>query len=331
MIPVDKKLVILDTDPGIDDAMAMLYLAASPRIALHSVTTVFGNAGVAITTRNALYIVQRFSLSLPVHAGADFPLHGDRYVPDLRVHGEDGLGDSGLSTATADRPQSTNASRHICDTVLQNPGRVTLLAIGPLTNLALALRMEPAITGLVERVVVMGGAFGTKGRFGNIRRNAEANFFYDPMAAREVLAAPWPVTVVGLDVTADCILSSANAKRLADAAGDAGDFLWQISRGYEAIYRKFDSLDGFCIHDVAAAACVTLPECFTRTDASFDIGCAAGTWGQSTAMRPVIESGLPGKSYCNSVDAPMLIGNFMETMMRYGQDRQRSAASRTRE
>lgn len=328
MSNADKQIVILDTDPGIDDAMALLYLAASPHIALHSVTTVFGNASVSVTTRNAQYIVERFGLPLPIHAGAELPLTGQRYIPDLRVHGDDGLGDSALSVAMTVRSKTTPAFQYICEIVLKNPGKVTLLAIGPLTNIALALRHEPSIARLVRQVVVMGGAFGTKGRHGNIRSNAEANFFYDPIAAHEVLDASWPLTVVGLDVTSDCILSSSQARRLADTSGDAGAFLWQISRGYEAIYRKFDAVDGCCIHDVAAAAYVTRPELFKRTVAKFEVGRSAQTWGHSAALRAGEPQDGMEKAYCHAVDSELLLEHFTTTINRYSKARGQPAIAR---
>jgi inosine-uridine nucleoside N-ribohydrolase len=319
MTDAKQKLVILDTDPGIDDAMAILYMAAHAGTSLHSLTTVFGNGDVATTTRNARYIVDRFGLALAIHPGADAPLNGERFIPDLKVHGDDGLGDSGLATSVGEGAKSQPAWKHICQTVRANPGQVTLLAIGPLTNLALALRHDPDIAELVDQVVVMGGAFGTKGRRGNIRPHAEANFFYDALAAQEVLNAPWPITVVGLDVTADCILTSDQAQQLATSGGDAGAFLWQISRGYAAIYKEFDGIDGYCIHDVAAAAFVTSPDLFTCVTARFDVGNAPENLGASLALDPGA-SGLPSaKRYCSAVDARQLVDGFMQAMSRYGE------------
>lgn len=306
-----ERLVILDTDPGVDDAMALLYLAASRSMRLHSVTTIFGNGSVSQTTRNAHYILQRFGIDVPVYSGAEKPLTGERHIPELKVHGSDGLGDTGLARDLASTADGTPAWQHICDTIMANKGRVTVLAIAPLTNLALALRHRPEIAEFVDQVVVMGGAFGTKGRTGNIRPNAEANFFYDAEAASEVVSAPWPITVVGLDVTSDCILSTAQVEELAVTAGDAGAFMRQISHGYEAIYRNFDGIDGFCIHDVAAAAYAISPQFFTRVPATFAIGQASDTRGSSSAtVEPGAQEVLGG--YCVKVEAQRLVANFIE-------------------
>ncbi|PKP99977.1 MAG: nucleoside hydrolase [Alphaproteobacteria bacterium HGW-Alphaproteobacteria-13] len=303
------KLVILDTDPGIDDAMALLYLRAVPGIRLHSLTTVFGNADIETTSRNAAFLAARFGLDLPIHVGAAGPLEGERHVPSLKVHGADGLGGTGVASGTPVPRSTVPAWQHIADTISANPGRVSLLAIGPLTNLALALRHRPEIAAQVHEVVVMGGAFGTRGRHGNIRPHAEANFFYDPRAADEVLAASWPVTAVGLDVSADCILSSAQAASMARCFGESGELLWAISRDYADIYRKFDGIDGFCIHDVAAAARLASPELFSVQQAAIGVKTSGNHTGNAyrsaDAMRPV-------QSFCDGVDSDRLISGFID-------------------
>jgi inosine-uridine nucleoside N-ribohydrolase len=163
----------------------------------------------------------------------------------------------------------------------------------------------------------MGGAFGTNGRHGNIKPNAEANFFYDPIAAQEVLSATWQVTVIGLDVTTDCILTAAEASDLATTAGDAGSFLWQISRNYEAIYKQFDDVDGFCIHDVAAAAYVTMPHCFQQTSARFSIGNTPERWGASLATPVSLDDGTGNQRFCGSVDPRLLVDDFLGVIRRY--------------
>ncbi|WP_257549430.1 nucleoside hydrolase [Sphingopyxis sp. DBS4] len=317
MATEDTKTVILDTDPGIDDAMALLYLSALRSVRLHAITTVFGNGSVEMTTRNAAYLVERFGLDLPIYAGAAAPLVGARHIPELKVHGEDGLGDTGLASDFPLPCMNAPAWEHMAETITANPGKISLLALGPLTNLALALRNRPEIAALTREVVVMGGAFGTHGRHGNIRPTAEANFFYDPQAADEVLAASWPVTVVGLDVSSSCILSSSQARALTVDGGDPGAFLWQISRGYERIYRIFDGADGAAIHDVAAAACLASPDLFdTRTGPL-----TVQTGGRSPGRSYMAKTGTrPLHRYCVDVDAEKLVGAFVSAIERLAQD-----------
>ena len=308
-----RKLVILDTDPGIDDAMALLYLGASSGVRLHSITTVFGNGDIETTSRNAAYLVDRFGLGLTVYPGAAGPLQGERHVPALKVHGEDGLGGYGVADGFSSPPSSIPAWEHIAQTILANPGEVSLLAIGPLTNLALALRFRPEIAPLTREVVVMGGAFGTKGRCGNIQPHAEANFYYDPLAADEVLAANWSVTVVGLDVSSDCILSSAQAQALATTGGAAGAFLWQVSRGYAEIYRKFDGIDGFCIHDVAAAAYLVSPQLFSVRKAVLGVETTGNEAGRSFLAGHAVRS---AQQYCHDVEASRVASDFIAAIER---------------
>ncbi|MFY8093809.1 MAG: nucleoside hydrolase [Niveispirillum sp.] len=259
-----RRKLILDTDPGIDDAFAMAMLASLPSLELLAVTTVFGNADVETTTRNAAYLCQQLGLDVPLYRGASTPLRRPRGCGAPHVHGDNGLGSVAVPEVYA-RPAGTpDAAETIVELVRAHPRRVTLLAIGPLTNLALALRLDPTIADLVEEVVVMGGAFGTGGRWGNVTPMAEANIHNDPDAAAAVLSAPWRVTLVGLDVTARCILSTTRATDLR-RAGRGGEMLWDLSRFYADAYARFDGLDGCCLHDVAALALLVAPDLFGST------------------------------------------------------------------
>lgn len=262
MADTEKSIVIFDTDPGIDDAMALLFLKAQPSLKLAAVTTVFGNAETDITTRNALYLTQRFGIDAPVYAGATRPLTIDRRPAPAFIHGDDGLGDAGFTRSFSAQPSEGHAADRIVEIVRANPGKVTLLAVAPLTNLALALERAPDIATLVKNVVIMGGAFAWGGRRGNATPVAEANVHNDPHAADRVFTAAWPVTAIGLDVTSHCVASHEDAEELA-ASGQAGRFLWDISRGYEALYQRRNHIDGCCLHDVAAAAYLVKPELFT--------------------------------------------------------------------
>ena len=262
MADTEKNLVIFDTDPGIDDAMALLFLKAQPSLRLAAVTTVFGNAETDITTRNALYLTRRFGIDTPVYAGATQPLAIARRPAPTFIHGDDGLGDAGVTPDFSAKAAEGHAADRIVDIVRANPGRVTILAVAPLTNLALALERDPGIATLVKDVVIMGGAFAWGGRRGNATPVAEANVHNDPHAADRVFTAAWPVTAIGLDVTSHCVASHDDAAELAET-GEAGRFLWDISRGYEALYRRRNQVDGCCLHDVAAAAYLVAPDLFT--------------------------------------------------------------------
>jgi inosine-uridine nucleoside N-ribohydrolase len=323
--------LIVDTDPGIDDAMALLFLQALRSVRIVAITTVFGNADVGITTRNARYLAGRFGIAAPVHRGASQPLRIARRPSPIHVHGHDGLGDAGAlpdvapaALTPAPTPAAMPAHQRIVELLRERPGRVSILALGPLTNLALALRQDPGIAELAESVVVMGGAFGWSGRRGNVSPVAEANVRNDPDAADEVLGARWPVTVVGLDVTSHCVLPQQRALALAERGGDAGRFLWDISRGYEAIYREHDGLDGCCLHDVAAAACLVQPDLFATQRGPVRVvteGIAIGqTIQQPAAAR--FPGGdwdhAPSQQACHAVNAAGVLELYSSSILAHG-------------
>jgi len=313
--------VILDTDPGIDDAMALLFLRAFPSIHLAAITTVFGNADVEVTTRNACYLTHRFHIDTPVYAGAPRPLRAAPLPLPVHVHGRNGLGDVELPGISVAGPAGGVAHERIVELINASPGELTLLALGPLTNLALALRADPDIATRVRRVIVMGGAFGWSGRRGNVSPVAEANVRNDPDAADAVLAAAWPVTMVGLDVTTRCVLTHDDALRLARDGGEAGQFLWEISRNYEELYRRYDGLDGCCLHDVAAAACVLDPILFTMSRGPIRVvteGIAIGQTIQRSEQFTFPPSDWdhgPAQLACQNVDAARLVGLYLDTLI----------------
>ena len=254
--------IIFDTDPGIDDAMALLFIEACPALDLVAVTTVFGNADIDTTTRNALYLKDRFGLKAPVFQGTDKPLVRPRSPSPTFVHGENGLGDVELTGLKPAQPEAKPAYQAIVDLARENPGEITLVAVGPLTNLALALNADPEVATLLKAVVIMGGAFGVAGKPGNVTPVAEANIWNDPEAADQVFTAPWPVTAVSLDVTTQVVMTPTYMDALEAGAGPAGAFLNAISKPYAAFYGGRDGIVGCCVHDAAAVAYVVDPSLF---------------------------------------------------------------------
>jgi len=298
------RLVILDTDPGVDDALALLYLRARPDLRLLAITTVFGNADVETTTRNALWLRQRLGLDAPVHKGAAKPLNRPRGRSPVHVHGENGLGDIDLSGPVLPPADPGAAHQKIVDLVRAHPGLVTIVAIGPLTNLALALRAAPDIAGLVAEVVIMGGSFAR----GNVTPFAEANIHNDPEAAAEVLAAPWPVTLVPLGATLPCVLTDAAARDMAKTA-ETGRFVHDLTRGYAAAYARHEGLDGCVLHDVAALVRLTAPELFNLRSAPVSVILDGERLGQTVWS----ERG-PSRQVCLDADGPELARHFQQTL-----------------
>lgn len=253
MSPQFPLKVVFDTDPGVDDALALAFLHGHPSLELLAVTTVFGNADIETTTRNARYLCQRFGISAPIAKGAPGPLQRERNPSPVAIHGDNGLGNYPAQYQRLPPLQPHDAADEIIARIRAAPGAVTLVAVGPLTNLAQACRRDPEIATLAREVILMGGAFGTGGRNGNVTPYAEANIFNDPEAAAVVLAAPWPISAVGLDVTLDCLLTNEEAEALTWRAGELGRFIFDVTRHYVEAYRA-DGVEGCCLHDVAAIA-----------------------------------------------------------------------------
>jgi len=258
-----RKKIILDTDPGIDDAMAILFAQAHPDIDLVGITTVYGNATIENGTRNALYLKEKFNFSCDIAKGADKPIQRPPVGATVVVHGETGFGDIRSSEPEHASADPRPAYQYIIDTVKANPGEITLVTVGPLTNIALALDAAPEITSLVKEVVVMGGAFGMNGHRGNVTPYAEANIHDDPHAADKVFTANWPVVIVGLDVTEESFFSADYIDELKADGGKVGEFIWGVSRYYLRFYANKLGLEGCHVHDPSAIAYVINPELFT--------------------------------------------------------------------
>ncbi|MGI2258075.1 nucleoside hydrolase [Shewanella sp. GXUN23E] len=280
--------IIIDTDPGIDDAMAILFAEAHPDIELLALTTVFGNATIENGTNNALYLKQKFNCNYDVAQGADKPLTRPPVGPTVIVHGETGFGHLHAGPMDLDKVDARPAYQYIIDQLKAHPGEITLVAVGPLTNLSLALQAEPQITQWVKQVVIMGGAFGENGHRGNVTPFAEANIHDDPHAADSVFTADWPVIIIGLDVTEESFFSADYLEQLKDDAGEAGRFLHEVSRYYLEFYSDKLGLAGCHVHDPSAVAYVINPALFTLRNGPVRVvldGCAEGMTLQKTDTR----------------------------------------------
>jgi purine nucleosidase len=256
--------ILLDCDPGLDDALALLLAHGDPAIELVGVTTVGGNVTLANTTKNALELREYLGFpGVPVAAGAAGPLVRDAKNA-AQVHGETGLGDVVLPPATL--PLSDiHAVDFIIDTIRAAPGEIDLVATGPLTNIALALRKDPGIAPLVKSFVIMGGSFTR----GNTTPAAEFNIYADPDAAAVVFDAGWQVVMVGLDLTLQAIVGEAVIERMA-ALGPLGtDFVVPLSTFWTD--PNDPDWQGQAVHDVCAVAYVARPELFASRQARVDV------------------------------------------------------------
>jgi inosine-uridine nucleoside N-ribohydrolase len=251
--------IVIDCDPGHDDAIAILLALASPEVELLGVTTVAGNQTLDKTTRNALVTLEVGGRTdIPVAAGADAPLRRAlRTAP--HVHGETGLDGPELPVPSA-RPVDAHAADFLAELI--EPG-VVLVPTAPLTNVALMLERHPDVRERLERIVWMGGAIGE----GNTTPAAEFNALVDPEAAALVFGSGVPVTLVGLDVTHKALFTRAHAERVRQA-GRAGRFVAELSDFFQGFHERSYRFGGSPIHDAMAVAHVIDPTLLTTQRAN---------------------------------------------------------------
>ncbi|WP_434723961.1 nucleoside hydrolase [Mesorhizobium sp. RIZ17] len=270
-----KSKIIIDCDPGVDDAIALLLAFASPdEIELVGITTVIGNVSLPLTTRNALRVTAMANRQdVRVYAGCSRPIVLPRVQRGASVHGTDGLGDLGVPDAT--HPiQGQHAVDFIIDTILREPGEITLCPIGPMTNIALALIKEPSIAAKIKQIVFMGGAAFSPG---NTATDAEFNIWIDPHAAQVVLSSGIPMTMFGLDVTRHATLTKARFEELERDASP-------LMKTAIAMMRYYGSGDA-SLHDPCVTAFLIDPTLFKGVDAVIDVDLdQSGAYGRTRAV-----------------------------------------------
>jgi purine nucleosidase len=264
--------VLIDCDPGIDDALALLLASASPELTLQAVTTVAGNTDVQTGADNALAVLTLAgACDIPVAAGCASPLIKP-LITAPETHGPTGMGHASLPQNTR-RPQSRHAVDLIIENAERGAGELTLIAIGPLTNIALALRKAPHIAQAFSRVIIMGGAIRHQG---NVTMGAEYNCWVDPHAAHIVFHSGMPITLVPLDVTYRCLFTSTHAEVLARMPSPITRFIADATRFYIDFHRSEQNVDGCAINDALAVALCLAPDLVKTEKLFVDIDLSDG-------------------------------------------------------
>ncbi|MGE3271895.1 MAG: nucleoside hydrolase [Chloroflexota bacterium] len=306
------RRVIFDTDPGVDDAMALFFMLRSPELQLDAITTVFGNVDCEQTTRNALILLDVAGRAdIPVAAGAGRALMRPPRLSGAVVHGDNGLGGAHLPEPTGSIvPQ--RAAELIVERVMAAPGQLTIIAVGPLTNIALATCLEPKIVENVHELIVMGGAVTVPG---NVTPLAEANIHNDAEAAAIVFSAGYRLALIGLDVTLKALITPAQVEELRQRGGPMGEFTHAISAHYGQHYIRRTGWPGFPMHDSAAILYAIDPGYFTVEHWYCEIETGSpraygmvmadrrGRWGQP-----------PNTQVCVDIDAARFLDLYMSRL-----------------
>ena len=266
------KRILFDTDPGIDDACAILLALASPEVSLEGLSVVHGNCSLEQGTTNALSVLELANAShIPVAKGCKLPL----VQPSLlapETHGDTGLGYAKLP-APRTKPVTQHGIDFLIETILASPGEITLVAIAPLTNIALAIRKEPRIVEALNELIVMGGALRHEG---NTTALAEFNTYVDPHAAQIVYQAGILTTLVPLDVTYQCILTPTDVKRLQNTASPIAKFVVDATRFYMEFHDEYQDIEGCVINDPLALALTFMPELCTYQELPVEVDLSGG-------------------------------------------------------
>jgi purine nucleosidase len=311
---VEPRRMILDVDPGVDDAMAILYALRRPGIRLEALTTTFGNTDVDNATRNALRILELAGRDdIPVARGPGRPLMKPFAGGADHVHGVGGLGEVALP-----EPRSSAAAEPAPDLIArvarENPGEITVCAVGPVTNVALALAKAPEIAGMLKRIVVMGSTLFHPGIQGISSPMADANFWNDPEAAQIVLRSGAPITLVGMDVTMKVLLTRAMRSKIAGEGGAVGLRMMEIAQFYvDAYARMYPGIDGCGLHDPLAVAIAEDPDLARMERMCVDVELAGTlTRGQAVADRRLTSEGRRNADVCLEVEVGEFNRRFIE-------------------
>jgi len=266
------KHVILDTDPGIDDSLAILLALASPEIMLEGLSVVHGNSSTEQGTINALSVLELAKAShIPVYKGCNLPL----VQPSLlapETHGAQGIGYAKLS-APQTKPQLQKGSDFLVGKIMSASKEITLVCIGPLTNIAMAIRQEPRIVENVKEVFIMGGAIRHEG---NTTPLAEFNTYVDPHAAHIVFHSGMPIILTPLDVTYQCIFLKEDLNRLLKIDSPITKFISDATRFYMEFHDEYQKIDGCVINDPLTLALTFLPELCDYQELYVDVDLSGG-------------------------------------------------------
>lgn len=316
----EKKKIIIDTDPGIDDAMAIFVALRSPEVEVIGLTTIFGNVYTTLATRNALHLLEVAERGdIPVAEGSHVTvMQGTKLRIADFVHGSDGLGNQNFPPPKG-KPIDQSAVAFLVEQANLYPGKVTVVALGPLTNIALAVQLDPTFPEKIGQIVILGGAFSVNG---NVNPAAEANIFGDPEAADIVFTCGADILAVGINVTHQVVLTDDDRDKLEKSEGKFARYLCKILELYFSYHREAYSTKGVYLHDPTALLAAVNPSLLTYTTGVVRVQTSGITRGltlfDTTKKRygEITEwSNKPTVKVAVTVDAPAVVELVMERLM----------------
>ena len=246
---MDKRKIILDCDPGHDDAVAIMMAAKHPKLELLGITVIAGNQTIEKTTRNALNICQKLKIDVPVCAGCARPLVKERSTFADEIHGETGL-DGPIFHELTKAQDSRHGVNFIIETLMESQGDITLVPTGPLTNIAMAMRLEPRIIPKIKEIVLMGGSY----QLGNVTPAAEFNIYVDAEAAHIVFSSGIPIVMLGLDVTRKVLCVPTVVDRMEKIKNAASELFVDLMRFFGKTQKEMFGFEGGPLHDPTCIA-----------------------------------------------------------------------------
>ncbi|KAF4355923.1 hypothetical protein F8388_025926 [Cannabis sativa] len=318
-----KMKMIIDTDPGIDDAMAIFVALKCPEVEVVGLTTIYGNVYTTLATRNALHLLEIGGRSdIPVAEGSHVTItKGTKLRIADFVHGADGLGNQNFPPPKG-KPIQQSAAAFLVQQANLHPGKLTVVALGPLTNIALAIQLDPAFAQNVGRIVVLGGAFAVNG---NVNPAAEANYeqiFGDPDAADIVFTSGADVLVVGINVTHQVVLTDADRDVLASSNGKFAEYLCKILDVYFSYHQDVYNTGGVYLHDPTALLAAVYPDLVTYTEGVVRVQTNGITRGLTVLYNKQKRFGevtdwsdKPTVKVAVTVDAPAVVKLVMERLI----------------
>jgi purine nucleosidase len=307
-----KKKIILDCDPGIDDSLAIALLCASNEIDLRGVTVTHGNVPVSQTLENALALLSFLGRDIEVYAGATRPLIRSP-IDASNVHGNNGLGGVQLPSHKR-KANAKGAVEFIINEVMANPGEISLFGIGPLTNIALALRIEPRLADATAEIVIMGGAIGE----GNTTPASEFNLYADPHAARIVFESGRLTTMFGLDVTHKALATAERLAPLKHMDNKVADLILSFLDSYRGFYVDVYGWKSPAIHDMCTIAWAIDPSLFQTRKMRMEVDTNEGlNLGRTVGDSLLRNTDAALVDVALDVDADGLFALFAERIARY--------------